>query len=901
MTPASAIRSAFLEYFQRQGHEIVKSSPLVPHNDPTLLFTNAGMVQFKDVFTGRERRPNRRACSSQKCVRAGGKHNDLENVGRTARHHTFFEMLGNFSFGDYFKEGAIVFAWELLVRELALDPRRMVVTVFGGDPAVGLGPDDEARALWSKVSGLGDERIIGLGMKDNFWMMGDTGPQGPCSEIHYYIGDGEPTPASFGDEPGPDGSGWMEIWNLVFMQFEKATREAPLTPLPAPSIDTGAGLERVAAVIQGQESGWRVRSNYDTDLLRPLVEEAAEMAKKSYSGTMGDDDVSMRVLADHARATAFLIGDGVNPANEGRGYVLRRIMRRAIRHGVRLGLGKGDFANLVSRVAVRMADAYPELAERERNLRAYTVVEDEAFRRTLDRGLRLLDEEMGRLADQGGAVIPGSTVFRLYDTFGFPVDLTRTIAEERRLDVDEAGFEAAMKEQRERSAEFRGSGEQAVADVYKSLREELGTTRFLGYQEATAVEAEGRIIALLDGRGGRVEMRDEGHEVEVIADQSPFYGESGGQVGDVGRIVGGSDEARFEIEVTETLKPGGDLIVHRGRVRSGIAVSGVGARFSVDRYRRDATRRNHSATHLLHWALKQVLGDHVAQKGSLVGPQRLRFDFSHFAPLTEEEAGRIEDLVNLEALRNQDSEVVETSFDEARRLGAVALFGEKYGDRVRVMRIGAHSVELCGGTHVRRAGDIGLFKIVSEIGIAQGVRRIEATTGVNALHYLRQLEGELGRAGASLRGGLFEVAARVERLQKELKDKEREIEELRRKLASGGGRDLLAGAREIAGIQVLAARTEVGDPKALREVADQLRQRLGSGVVLLAGVVEGKVNLVAAVTADLTGRVQAGRLVGAVAGILGGKGGGRPDMAQGGGPAVERLDEALAKVYELVG
>ena len=885
------IRARFLRYFQQHHHTPVKSSPLLPSNDPTLLFTNAGMNQFKDVFTGRESRPYRRACSSQKCVRAGGKHNDLENVGRTARHHTFFEMLGNFSFGDYFKADAIAFAWELLTRELSLDPRRLVITVFGGDPALGLGPDDEARAIWRKVTGFTDERILGLGAKDNFWMMGDTGPQGPCSEIHYYNADGPADVAGFLDEPLPDGTGWMEIWNLVFMQFEKATKDGPLTPLPAPSIDTGAGLERVAAVVQGK------RSNYDTDLLRPLVEQAAEMARKHYGGTMGDDDVSLRVLADHSRAATFLIADGILPANDGRGYVLRRIMRRAIRHAVRLGLGEGSYRTLCERVIGEMGDVFPEVREARGLIVRAVDAEDETFRRTLDRGLGLLGEAMRTVKAGGLTTIPGQTVFKLYDTFGFPDDLTRVIAEENQLGIDEAGFQAEMATQRARSTEFSGSGDKAVADVYKHLREELGATTFRGYE---VTRDEGRVLAVLDDRGQRIKLGGTGATVEVIADRTPFYGESGGQTGDTGTIVG----ATFEITVEETHKPGGDLIVHRGKVTRGHVEPGEEAVFTVEAERRDAIRKNHSATHLLHWALKRVLGDHVAQKGSLVAPDRLRFDFSHFAAMTEDERRRVEDLVNTEVQGNRAAETVETSFDEARALGAVALFGEKYGDRVRVMKLGEHSMELCGGTHVRRTGDIGLFKIVSEAGVAQGVRRIEALTGGGALALVRRMEDELSRAAAALRGGPFEVAQKTEKLALALREREREVEDLRRKVAmggsSGGGRDLLSTAVEVGGVKLLVARTDVGDAKALREVADQLRERLGSGVVVLGGVADGKVQLVATVTKDLAGRINAGKIVAALSATVGGKGGGRPDMAQGGGSDVGKLDEALAQVASLL-
>jgi len=882
--PKSAeIRRSFLDYFSKHGHSVVRSSPLVPQSDPTLLFTNAGMVQFKDVFTGKESRPYQRATSSQKCVRAGGKHNDLENVGRTARHHTFFEMLGNFSFGDYFKEGAIVYAWEWLTKEIGVDPSRMVITVFGGEGE--LGPDDEARALWKKVSGFGDDRIFDLGMKDNFWMMGDTGPQGPCSELHYFIGNGDPDPRKFGDEPAADGTGWMEIWNLVFMQYERKLKDAPLESLPRPSIDTGAGLERMATVLQG------VQSNYDTDLLRPLVDEAARMAKKDYHGTMGDDDVSMRVLADHCRATTFLIADGVMPSNEGRGYVLRRIMRRAIRHGVRLGLKEGEFRHLCEQLVVRMSGVYPELVAAKSLIGRSVENEDQSFRRTMDRGLKLLDDEFARLPAK--STLAGATVFKLYDTFGFPADLTRVIAEERGFGIDEAGFETEMGKQRARSEDFT-TDQTAVADVYKALREELGPTAFLGYD---AVESDGTIIRLLDSTGKTISEAAAGTTVQIVAKATPFYGESGGQVGDLGTISGDG----FSIEITNTIKPGGDVIVELGKVTSGTVKAGAKAHFAVDSARRDLVRKNHSATHLLHWALRTVLGDHVAQKGSLVAPDRLRFDFSHFQPLTDGEKRQVEQLVNLEILKNAETETVETDFDAAKQLGAMALFGEKYGDRVRVLRLGQQSVELCGGTHVARTGDIGFFKLTTELGIAQGVRRVEAVTGTGAVEYVQRLEAELGEAAERLHAPLFTVAAQVERLQKDLKDESRKVDALQRKLASGGGRDLLSEAREVHGIRVLSSRSDVADPKALREVADQLRNKLGSGVVVLGGVGEdGKVALVAAVTADLVSRAHAGKIISALAALVGGKGGGKPDLAQGGGTDASRLDEALASVYGLI-
>ena len=723
--------------------------------------------------------------------------------------------------------------------------------------------------------------------------MGDTGPQGPCSEIHYFIGDGKPTYGTFGEEPAADGSGWMEIWNLVFMQFFRDVKDGPLTPLPRPSIDTGAGLERVAAVLQGK------KSNYDTDLLRPLVDAAADMAKKRYGGSMGDDDVSMRVLADHARATSFLIADGVQPSNEGRGYTLRRIMRRAIRHGVRLGLDAGAFSKLCGHVITNMATQYPELVDAKGLILRAVDAEDDGFRSTLERGLKLLGEQMESVKAAGGKVIPGDAVFKLYDTFGFPADLTQTIAEENQLQIDEAGFETAMARQKERSADFVSS-DKAVADIYKRLREELGATEFVGY---AGTEESGKILVVLDESAQRVaSLVDERQgekkpmPVEIIADRTPFYGESGGQVGDVGVITG----KHFKIVVTNTLKPSGDFIVHKGELVEGAVNEGEEAAFTVDVGKRNATRANHSATHLLHWALKRVLGEHVAQKGSLVGPDRLRFDFSHFAPMTDDEKRHVEDLVNDEVRANAESVTTETSYDEARKHGAVALFGEKYGDRVRVMKVGHHSVELCGGTHVHRAGDIGLFKITSETGIAQGIRRLEAQTGAGAIDFVRRLESELARAGAALKGSPLEVAARVEKLQGELKERQKEIEDLRRKLASGGGRDLVADAKEIKGVMVIAARSEMGDPKALREVADELRNKLKSGIVVLGGVADGKVSLVAAVTADLAGRFHAGKIVGALSALVGGKGGGRPDMAQGGGTDPDKLDAALAAIAELL-
>jgi alanyl-tRNA synthetase len=877
-TKAAQVRSTFLDFFAKRGHEVVPSSSLVPANDPTLLFTNAGMNQFKDVFTGAEVRAYKRAASSQKCVRAGGKHNDLDEVGKTPRHHTFFEMLGNFSFGDYFKEDAIAWAWELLTSVYGIDKKRLVVTVFAGDAADKLGPDDEARGIWKKVTGFGDDRVIGLGKKDNFWAMGDTGPMGPCSEIHFH-----PSPNGW---PTPDPSswqGWLEIWNLVFMQFERRVKDGPLDRLPAPSIDTGAGLERVTSVVQG------VTSNYDTDLFTGILAEAAAIAGVSYRGGDPDKDTSLRVIADHARASAFLIADGVIPDKDGRAYVLRRIFRRAVRHGKLLGIGEPFMHRVCARVVEEMGAAFPELRERTRVIAEVTLEEEKRFRATLDRGLDLLEDEFAAMQRHGAHVVPGRAVFTLYDTYGFPYDLTEIIATERGFTVDKDGFDTELAAARERSR-FEGSDQEAVAAVYKGLASELGATRFLGY-EGRGTSGEGGLRAILSG-GARVEHADVGERVELVFDQTPFYAESGGQIGDTGtiRTAGGA-----RVRIVDTRKPAGDMFVHQGEVEIGPIAVGDRVTFEVDDERREAIRANHSATHLLHLALKRVLGGHVAQKGSLVAPDRLRFDFTHFSPMTDAQKREVEDQVNAEIRRNVDSLVEVLPLDEARQRGAVAMFGEKYGDRVRVVRIGGESLEFCGGTHVRRAGDIGLFKILSESGVAQGVRRIEAVTGIGALAYLRRLEEELGRAGERLKASPFEVAARVEKTQAEVKALEREIEKLKGRIASGGGgRDLMSEAVTVNGVKVLAAAIEVDDAKVLRDTGDQLRDKLGSGVVLLAGVGgPDKVALLAMVTKDLQDRFPAGKLLGAVAEVLGGRGGGKPDLAQGGAKDAAKVPQAL--------
>jgi alanyl-tRNA synthetase len=876
---SGAARRRFLDFFRARGHEEVPSSSLVPHNDPTLLFANAGMNQFKEIFTGKARLPFVRATSSQKCVRAGGKHNDLDNVGRTARHHTFFEMLGNFSFGDYFKPDAIAFAYELLAREYAIDPARLIYTVHHSD--------EEARVLWRKVAGVGDDRVIGLGDKDNFWAMGETGPCGPCSEIHYFQGHDIPCAeeAAAGRCQGPacDCDRWVEIWNLVFMQFEQVA-PGDRRPLPKPSVDTGMGLERLTAVLQG------VRSNYETDLLRPLIAQVEELSKKKFDAAdFAGPSVSMRAIADHARATAFLIAEGVFPDKTGREYVLRRIMRRGVYHGWLLGIKEPFLHEIAGAVVARMGAVYPELGERASLIAKITLEEETRFRETLERGVRMLGEELKTGAGAGG--VSGELAFKLYDTFGFPLDLTRVIAEQHHVPVDEAGFDRAMDEQRRRS-EFQGSGELAIESVFQQVADRVGPTKFVGYE---TTRARSRVVALL-ADGAEVEaVGPFSRRVAVVTAETPFYGEQGGQVGDAGTISGG----KAKLRVLDVKRPVSTLWMHLVEVIEGELRAGDEVDLAVDVERRDAIRRNHSATHLLHWALRKSLGEHVTQKGSLVAPDRLRFDFSHFAPLSPEEKRRIEALVNARIRANAPTETAVLAIADARKAGAIAFFGEKYGDTVRVVSMDA-SKEFCGGTHVSRTGDIAFFMITEESGVAQGVRRIEAVTGEGALGHLWRFEDELAAAGEALHAGPFEVGVRVTKLQADLKDRDREIEKLRRKLASGGGRDLLSEARDVGGVRVLAARADVADAKALREVADQLRDKLRSGVVVLAGVEGDKIALVSMVTADLVGRFNAGKIIGEVAKEVGGKGGGRADMAQGGGSLPDRLDGALARVFELI-
>ncbi len=877
------VRRAFVEYFVERGHTPVPSSPLVPKADPTLLFTNAGMVQFKDVFTGKEQRAYSRAVTVQKCVRAGGKHNDLENVGRTARHHTFFEMLGNFSFGDYFKEQAIDYGWEFLTGRLGLPPDRLWVTIHEGDAGLGLGPDEEARALWRRY--VPEARIVPCSTKDNFWAMGDTGPCGPCSEIVIdqgpAMGCGRPTCGV-----GCDCDRYLELWNLVFMQFERSP-DGTLTPLPRPSIDTGAGLERIAAVLQG------VPSNFDTDLLRPIIAAVEERTGRRY-GSHPDADVSMRVIADHARATAFLVADGVLPGNEGRGYVLRRILRRGLRHGRLLGLEEPFMAAVTGRVVEVMQSAYPELAERREYVARITQNEEERFGHTLRVGLRMVEALVGELRARGAAAVPGGEIFRLYDTYGFPVDLLREIAAEQGLTLDEAGFERAMAEQRARAREsWVGSGEVEVPASLRDLTAWLSPVEPLWHQ---AQEAEAVVQALLNGAGQVVPGLTEGETGEVLLDRTPFYPEAGGQIGDTGTLTAEGASA----EVLDTRRPVPGLVLHRVRVKRGRLRKGQTVLAAVDAARRKVTAKNHTATHLLHAALRQVLGDHVKQAGSLVAPDRLRFDFSHFSPLSDRELERIEELVNEQVWENRALRIEIMDLDRALALGAMALFGEKYGERVRVVTVPEFSVELCGGTHVAATGEIGLFKLVSQGGVAAGVRRVEALTGPGAFRHVRQEERVLGEAALRVKARPLELAEKVERLVDSARELEREVERLQGRLLAGTLEELLRKAQDVDGVKVVGARVDLRDAKAMRELGDRIRERLKSGVVVLASGQGDRVTWVAMVSKDLTSRLHAGHLVRELATATGGGGGGRPDVAEAGGKDPSRIPGALGSLPALV-
>jgi alanyl-tRNA synthetase len=888
---APDVREAFLRYFEQRGHTRVPSSSLVPSNDPTLLFTNAGMVQFKDVFTGREKRDYVRATSSQKCVRAGGKHNDLDNVGFTARHHTFFEMLGNFSFGDYFKADAVAFAWEFVTRELGLAPDRLAATVFAGDK--GIPWDEEAFGLWRKV-GVPEARIQRLGYKDNFWAMGDTGPCGPCSEIHFHQGDdfacAEEAAGRRCLGVACDCDRWLEIWNLVFMQFERQKKDGPLVPLPRPSIDTGAGLERMAAAVQG------VKSNYDTDLFTPLLKRAETLSGKRY-GADAADDASMRVIADHSRATAFLISDGVQPSNEGRGYVLRRIMRRAIRHGARLGLDEPFLDKTVEQVIELMEGTFSELRENRSFVLSATRHEEESFRRTLDRGLRLIDEEIAKVRASGGSALPGDVVFFLHGTHGFPWDLTQLIARERGLDIDLPGYETLMETERERGT-FGGSGDRAIANLWPELRAQLGQdTEFLGYQGAGEV-GDGRVVALVQD-GKALKEATAPSRLQVVTDKTPFYGESGGQVGDTGRME--TTDGTAQAQVLDTQRPVPGLVVHEVQLEKGTLQVGDSLHLVVDGERRNAIRRNHSATHLLHRALKVVLGDHVKQAGSVVAPDYLRFDYAHFQAPSSAELERVEDLVNGWIRENADATTRVMPIDEAKAAGAVALFGEKYGDQVRVVSVHPETTELCGGTHVRRSGDIGLFKLTGESSIASGVRRITGLTGSGALAWVRELEHEMRRAAEVLRTSPKELVKRVEATQKRLKELEREVETVSLQ-ASAGTADAFSQVREVNGIKVLATRVEPADAKRYRGLADQYRDRLKSGVVVVWGEKDGKGLVLVAATKDLVAKgLSAGDLVREVARETGGAGGGKADLAQAGGGDPLLLAAAVEHLVARVG
>jgi alanyl-tRNA synthetase len=863
MTTTAELRKAFLDYFVENGHTLVDSSPLIPGNDPTLLFTNAGMVQFKDVFIGNDKRSYTRAASSQRCVRAGGKHNDLENVGYTARHHTFFEMLGNFSFGDYFKREAIQFAWDFLTKVLNLPEEKLWVTVYE--------KDQEAEDIWLKEMKVSAERFSRCGEKDNFWSMGDTGPCGPCSEIFYDHG-----ADVWGGPPGSpeeDGDRYIEIWNLVFMQFNRDA-DGNMTDLPKPSVDTGMGLERLAAVMQN------VHSNYEIDLFQALIRSAAEL-----TGEKDLENKSLRVIADHIRSCAFLVVDGVTPGNEGRGYVLRRIIRRAIRHGYQLGQQQPFFYKLVDELNRQMGEAYPELAKAVDHVKKVLHHEEQRFAETIDQGMRILDDAIAGL---DGKVIPGEVVFKLYDTYGFPTDLTADIAREKSLELDMPGFEKEMQAQRERAR----AASQFTSD--QSVKVSIdGKTEFTGYKK---LHDRSKVVALFRN-GEKSDALAESEEGVVVLDRTPFYAESGGQVGDHG-VLSLANGARFV--VNDTRKQGADVFAHYGRLEKGQMVIGDSVTAEVDARLRAATALNHSATHLLHAALREVLGDHVQQKGSLVDARRLRFDFSHFEPVSAEQLVLIEKRVNEEIRRNHSIETRVMALEDAKRSGATALFGEKYDEDVRVLSMGDFSIELCGGTHAKAVGDIGLFKITVETGTASGIRRIEAVTGETALEWVQAEENTLGRVASMVKANRDDVEDRLAQILDKNRKLEKELEQLKSKLASAAGSDLASSAAEINGVKVLASKLEGADVKALRETLDQLKNKLGSAVIVLAAVSGDKVSLVAGVTDDTTGKVKAGDLVKFVAEQVGGKGGGRPDMAQAGGTDPAALPAALSSVQAWV-
>jgi alanyl-tRNA synthetase len=873
----SEIREKFLKYFEDNGHTIVPSSSLIPKDDPTLLFTNSGMVQFKNCFLGLEDRGYTRATSSQKSVRAGGKHNDLENVGYTARHHTFFEMLGNFSFGDYFKKESIFWGWEFLTVKMGLPKEKLWVTIYKDD--------DEAFEIWNKTIGVPAERIVRMGMDSNFWMMGETGPCGPCSEILYDQG---PSVGCGRSECSVecDCDRHLEIWNHVFTQFDR-DKEGNLHPLPKPNIDTGMGLERLAAVVQG------VYSNYETDFFTPVIKFIADISGKKYKDNE-DSDASMNVIADHSRAVTFLIGDGILPSNEGRGYVLRRILRRAARHGKLLGLGKPFLHDVVSVVVGVMKDAYPDLIEKEAYIRKVVFNEEQRFIETLDAGLKILSDEVAVLKKASKTVVPGDIVFKLYDTFGFPVDLTADIVKRDRLTLDMEGFEKAMEAQREKAREsWKGSGEKTVSTSYQKLSLQGVKTTFVGYEGVT--EARSRVVAMLKD-DELVDTLGEGENGEVFVEFTPFYGEAGGQVGDTGIIEGKG----LLFEVWETQSPVEGIVAHIGKIKKGKIEVGDDVVLKVDVGNRRATEAHHSGTHVLNAALRSVLGDHVKQSGSLVNPERLRFDYTHFSKIEEDELHRIESIANDIIRRNMPVHTEILPREEAMKSGAQAVFDEKYAEEVRVVKMGDASMELCGGTHVLRTGDIGILKIVHESAIAAGVRRIEALTGREALKYVREVEGELKKSAGLLKANPLELSERVEKILKHQRELEKEIEALRGKLAAKDTSGLIDQVREIKGVRVLSALVDVSDVKTMRDLGDKLKDKIRSGIILLGSKAADKAMLLCMVTKDLTDRYHAGNIIKEIAPIVGGSGGGRPDMAQAGGPKPENVKQALDRLTAIL-
>jgi alanyl-tRNA synthetase len=871
------IRERFLEYFRRHDHAIVQSSSLIPRDDPTLLFTNAGMVQFKRLFLGEEKRSYTRAATSQKCVRAGGKHNDLENVGYTARHHTFFEMLGNFSFGDYFKEEAISWAWELLTQDYGLPPERLYVSVFKDD--------DEAYDIWEKEIGIPSERIVRLGEKDNFWAMGDTGQCGPCSEI--LIDQGEAMSCGQPDcAPGCDCDRYLEIWNLVFTQFDRMP-DGNLSALPKPNIDTGMGLERLCAVVQG------VPTNYDTDLFRGIIQRIEELCKRPY-GEDRKQDISFRVISDHARATAFLIGDGILPSNEGRGYVLRRIVRRAIRFGQVLGMNDPFLHLVAKRVIETMGQDYRELVDAESLIEGVVFSEERRFADTLHYGMKVLQESLKELKGRKEDTIPGDLLFKLYDTYGLSSDIVQDVAREEEMKIDLDGYEKAMAVQRTKSQEsWKGSGEAEIPEAYRKLATGVDVVQFLGYD---TLQSDAKVIAMVEN-GKEISSVHAKQQVEVVLDRTPFYGEAGGQVGDRGWFL--RNGMRFTVQ--DTLKFSQNLIVHKGVVEEGSLSVGDEVQAHVDEERRKAIARNHTATHLLHAALREVLGDHVKQAGSLVAPDRLRFDFSHFSQVSQERLQELEDIVNGHILENHPLSTEEMTREADAETDAVAIFEERYGDKVRLVRVGdGVSLELCGGTHASRTGDIGLFKVVGESAVGANLRRIEALTGRAALEYVREQDNTLRSLALAMKASPDELADRIDRLLKEKKDHEREIETLKDKLITRQSVDLLEGLTEVNGVKLFVRELDVDTPKALRNFADQMRDRIGSGIVVLGSRGDGKAMLICVVTQDLSDRYKAGQIIGRLSGMVGGKGGGRADMAQGGGNKPEALHEALEAVPDII-